>query len=107
MRTRWEMPILTMATVFKEMYLPNQIVEYKGQPGRVLYVDPIQQYIHVLIRTNQNTWKIEKCDSLFCKPIHAFLWTIESAFCIRRQRTTQTPHLAPLEIQEIDHVMEL
>lgn len=89
------------------MYLPNQIVEYNGSHGRVIFDDPIEHCVHILLRTNTNAWKIEKCDPLFCKPAFAFLWTIESVFQVRRQRTAQTPQLVPMEVVDIDHVMEL
>jgi hypothetical protein len=103
---KWAMLILMKGTVYREMYLPNQIVEYNGRCGRVIYYDAIKHNVHVLFRTNPNTWKIEKCDVIFCKHIQTFLWGIEVAFCIRNRMRPQTPYLAAVRTNT-DYIMEL
>lgn len=91
------------------MYIPNQIVEVEGTYGRVMYHDLRTQYVHVMFRMNNNTWKIQKCDSLFCKPAQVFLWTIHSAFSSRYPRQLRTPQFHPLEMTDIedDYIMEV
>jgi hypothetical protein len=88
------------------MYHPNQIVEYNGIYGRVIFHDSITYNVHVMFRTNDNTWKIEKCDQFFCKPAHVFLWTVESAFCTKYLRKTRTPQFQAVRVEE-DVVMEI
>ena len=88
------------------MYRPNEIVEYEGQHGRVIYHDLLTHTIHVLFRVNNNTWKVEKCDPFQCKPAQVFLWTIESAVCSRYLRRQRTPELQSLK-QYTDHVMKI
>lgn len=107
MEIKQVMPILTMATVFKEMYQPNQIVEYYGRYGRVMFHDRTKHNVHVLFRVNDNTWKVEKCNDFFCKPAQVFLWTIESAFHTRYFRNTRTPQFRPARVVVEDFVMEL
>jgi hypothetical protein len=89
------------------MYLPNQIVEYRGSYGRVMYHDCKKHVVHVLFKENANTWIIKQCDDLFCKTFIMFLWGVENAFCIRNRMRVNTPHLAPLKIAVPDHFIEL
>ena len=87
------------------MYLPNQIVEYDGKYGRVMFHDPITHNVHVLFRMNTNTWKIEKCDGFHCKSAQVFLWSMASAFATKHVR--KTPYLEPLSPDMDDCIMEL
>jgi hypothetical protein len=107
MEIKQVMPILMMATVFKEMYQSNQIVEYYGRYGRVMYYDRLKHNVHVLFRVNDTTWKIEKCDEIFCRPAQVFLWTIESAFHTKYFRKTRTPQFRPVRVVDDDYIMEL
>ncbi len=93
------------ATVLKEMYNPNDTVEYFGQLGRVVCYDTISYTIHVMFRNNANTWIVKKCDPFHCKQVQAFLWTVETAFSSRYLRKDRTPDLRPIESN--DYVMEL
>lgn len=88
------------------MYLLKQIVEYQGRYGRVLYHDTITHNVHVLFRVNDNTWKLEKCDDLFCKPAQIFLWSVESAFCIKYSQKTRTPQFEAMRVDD-DCIMDL
>lgn len=88
------------------MYMPNQIVEYNGLYGRVMYHDPTTHTVHVLFRIESNTWKVEKCDQYFCKPAQVYLWTVESAFCVKYTRKTRTPVLTCMDIVH-DYIMEI
>ena len=94
------------ATVYREMYLANQIVEYHGRHGRVIYHDRLSHTVHVLFRVNTYTWKIEKCDEFLCRLTQMFLWGIESAFSIRHRMRIRTPQLAPMNA-DTDYFMEL
>lgn len=88
------------------MFLANQIVEYCGNYGRVIYHDPVTYNVHVLLRINPNTWKIEKCDQLFCKPVEMFLWSVDNVFRIKYLPKTRTPQLKPVRVEE-DYVMKI
>jgi hypothetical protein len=88
------------------MFKISDIVEFNGKYGRVMYYDPITYTVHVLFKISNNTWKVEKCDYLFCKPAQVFLWSIESAFCTKPQRKQQTPELVPLNADD-DYFMEI
>lgn len=103
------MPILMKDTVYKEMFLVNQIVECDGNYGRVMAHDVVTHTVHVLLRLNNNTWRIKKIDDLHCYPAQVFLWTIENAFGIRRPRVNRTPQIMPIEVMILDDdcVMEL
>ena len=87
------------------MYKCNQIVEVEGVYGRVIYHDPVTHIVHVLLRTNFNTWKIQKCDDLHCKPVQVFLWTIESAFCTKYSHRTRTPQFEAMRVDQ-DCIMD-
>lgn len=91
------------------MYIPNQIVDVDGMVGRVMYHDPMTQSVHVMFRTSQYSWKIQKCDVFFCKPAQVFLWTIQSAFSSRYPRQMRTPQFHAVEMSDIedDYVMEV
>lgn len=91
------------------MYQVNQIVEYNGMYGRVMCHDTIKHNVHVLFRLNNYTWKIAACDDLLCNTAQVFLWTIESAFGIRRPRTNRTPQFLPTEVVDLDDdcIMEI
>jgi hypothetical protein len=91
------------------MYIPNQIVDVDGMVGRVMYHDPLKKCVHVMFRTNQYSWKIQKCDSFSCRPAQAFLWTIHSAFSSRYPRQMRTPQFHPVEMSDIedDYVMDV
>lgn len=89
------------------MYQPNQIVEFNGRYGRVMFHDPITYNVHVMFRVNDNTWKIEKCDQFFCKPAQVFLWSIERAFSTKYLRKTRTPQLKPVRVTDEDYIMEI
>jgi len=88
------------------MYQPNQIVECDEKYGRVIYHDQKTHDVHVMFRTSTNTWKIEKCNELFCKPAQVFLWTIESAFSSKYLRTTRTPQFESVQVNQ-DHILEI
>lgn len=88
------------------MYSPSQIVEYSGRYGRVMYHDTKKHILHVMFRVNENTWKIEKYDELYCKPAQVFLWTIENAFKTKYLRRTRTPQFEPVRVSH-DYIMEL
>lgn len=88
------------------MYKFNDIVECNERYGRVMYYDPMTYTVHVLFKTNDNTWKIEKCDRFFCNPAQVFLWTLESVFHMQRQMRVQTPDFAPMAIED-DFVMHI
>lgn len=79
------------------MYQNNDIVENSyGILGRVIHHDRYSHVVHVLVRVNTFTWKIEKWDPYFCNKKMAFLWPIETPFAIRYQRRHRTPELRPL-----------
>jgi hypothetical protein len=87
------------------MYQPNQIVEYNGTHGRVIFHDPITYNVHVMFRLNTNTWKIERCDEIFCKPAQVFLWTIHSAFFTRH--VVKTPQIGGFDMEIDEYFMKL
>lgn len=90
------------------MFKVNQIIEYYGNHGRVMYHDSITHNVHVLFRLNDNTWQIKLCDDLHCKPAQVYLWTIESAFDIRRPRLNRTPQFRPVKPPKpVDWVMKI
>lgn len=92
------------------MYRVNQIVEYNGMYGRVMCHDALKHNVHVLFRLNNYTWKITACDDFHCTPAQVFLWTMESAFRIRRPRLNGTPQFLPIEVMDLevdDHVLEI
>lgn len=88
------------------MYKLNDIVEYDGVLGRVFSYDKITHSVHVLFRVNDHTWKVEKCDEFFCKHIQKYMWSVDTAFCIKYQKMHRTPQLGPdegdIHIMEID-----
>ena len=88
------------------MYVRNDIVEYNGKYGRVMYYDPVTHNVHVTFKTGNNTWKIEKCDMFFCKPAQVFLWTIESVFGVKHMKL-KTPLLVPMEIDDDIHILRV
>jgi hypothetical protein len=88
------------------MYKYNEIVECNGVYGRVIYHDPIKHVVHVLIRTNVNTWNIKKYDEFVCRPAQVFMWTIASAFCTKN--IMKTPQLLPeYSSVDTDYTMEI
>lgn len=88
------------------MYLPNQIVEFSGKYGRVMYYDHRAHIVHVLFKLDSCTWKVEKCDEAFCKVAQVFLWGIETPFCIRHRMRVYTPRLVPTRTNT-DHIMQI
>ena len=89
------------------MFKVNDIVENNGRYGRVMHYDPVTHYVHVMFKTNINTWKIEKCDVFFCKPAQVFLWTTESVFGVKYTRKLKTPNLVPMEIDDEIYVLKV
>ena len=87
------------------MYQNNQIVEYEGRYGRVIFNDPITRNVHVMFRLNNNTWKIEKCGQIYCKPAELFLWTIQSAFCTKH--LLKTPQIGGIDMEIDDYFIKL
>lgn len=88
------------------MYKPNDLIEYnESKLGRVLYHDTLTHVIHVMFRENDFTWKVEKCDEFFCKPSYVYCWGLETAFCVKYQRSHRTPNLVPM--RATDFMMEL
>lgn len=88
------------------MYKCNDIVECDGRYGRVVYFDPTTYTVHVLIKLNEYTWKLEKVQPYMCNPAQVFLWTIESAFRTWYRRNNKTPELVPMVIDD-DHFMHI
>lgn len=84
------------------MIANNSIVQNDfGVMGRVIYHDKYSHVIHVIVRVNTFTWKIEKWDPYHCNQIQTYLWPIETPFRIRYQKIQRTPDLKPMYM-EID-----
>jgi hypothetical protein len=87
------------------MFNNNSIVRnYEGIVGRVFYHDTYSHVVHVLVRVNTFTWKVEKWDAFDCYDAPVYLWPIETPFCIRYQKIHRTPDLKPLNM-EIDELI--
>jgi hypothetical protein len=89
------------------MYQPNQIIEYYGRYGRVMYYNSLKHSVHVLFRVNDNTWKVETCDEIFCNPAEVYLWTTEVAFRTKHFRKSRTPQFGPIRVVQDDYIIEL
>ena len=87
------------------MYKHNQIVEYHGRYGRVMFHNTRTHNVHVMFRLNTNTWKIERCDQIYCKPVQRFMWSTQSAFFTKH--LMRTPQLDAFDMEVEDCLMEL
>jgi len=88
------------------MYQLNDSVQCEGFIGRVFKVGN-NGTIHVLIRINENTWKVEKWYTIACRPYMGYMWTIQNAFNIRRNVKNPTPELIPMDIDDYPYVIRL
>ena len=73
------------------MYNLNDSVEKDGVFGRIIAIENSNTF-HVLIRTNENTWKVEKWYSI--RPYVGYLWTIPEAFRAKGIRYLPSPKLS-------------
>lgn len=69
--------------------------------GRVIYFDRYSHVVHVIVRLNTFSWKIEKWDPYSCKEVQAYLWPIETPFACRCYQSYRSPDLRPMHM-EID-----
>ena len=86
------------------MYKFNDPIQCEGRVGRVFSLGE-RRTIHVLVRVNEHTWRVETWYTMGCEPYHGFLWTFQNAF--RTQLSVRTPSLAPMEIEDDIHVIHL
>jgi hypothetical protein len=100
------MPILRMATENKQMFKLNDSVQMDGTIGRIIAIGRTST-LHVLVRVNDHTWKVEKWYSLMCQPYMSYMWTIENAFRIPERRYVKTPKLNAREADEYPYVLRL
>ena len=84
------------------MFENNSIVKgIDGIIGRVIYYDRYSHVVHVLVRLNTFSWKIEKWDPYCCNEIQTYLWPINTAFACRYYQPYKSPDLRPIDM-EID-----
>jgi hypothetical protein len=85
------------------MFANNCIVKNDdGIVGRVIHYDRYSHVIHVIVRTNTFTWKVEKWDPYKCYEFQTYLWPMETPFCIRYQKIHRTPELKPMCMMDMD-----
>ncbi len=85
----------------------NQSVTNYSSVGRVMYHDVVTHTVHVLVKTNENTWKVEKWDQYFCYPHDEYVWPIETPFVIKYHRLQRTPVLQPMDVDDDVNVLKL
>lgn len=84
----------------------NSIVQNDyGVLGRVVYNDNIKREVHVIVRLDTFSWKIEKWDPYRCKNVETYLWPMSTPFCNRYQKIHRTPDLRPMAM-EIDEFIK-
>lgn len=84
------------------MFENNSIVQNDyGVIGRVVYHDRLTYKIHVMVRLDTFSWKIEKWDYYQCNEIQTYLWTINTPFACRYYQPYRSPDLRPIDM-EID-----
>ena len=90
-------------TVFNIIMIQNNSIvqNYNGVIGRVVYKDNYTYMLHVLVRLDTFSWKIEKWDIYSCNEIQGYLWTINTAFACRYYEPYKSPDLRPMDM-EID-----
>lgn len=88
------------------MYKLNDSIEKDGVVGRIIAIEKIST-LHVLVRVNDHTWKVEKWYSRMCQPYMNFLWTIETVFRIPERRYIKTPKLHAKDADEYPYVLRL
>ena len=94
--------MMVMGNNIRGMFKNNTIVKNSEDIiGRVIYHDTYSHVVHVIVRVNTFTWKIEKWDPFHCYPCLTYLWPLETPFCIRYQKMHRTPDLRPIDM-EID-----
>ena len=84
------------------MFENNCIVQNnQGIIGRVVYYDRLTHTLHVMVRLNTFSWKIEKWDPYSCNKKQTFLWSINIPFACRYIEQHRSPDLRPIDM-EID-----
>jgi len=89
------------------MFKNNQAVTDNTYVGRVMYHDVVTHTVHVLVKINEHTWKIEKWDQFFCYPYDQYVWPIDTPFVIKYHRLQRTPILQPMDIEDDVNVLRL
>lgn len=106
-QTQWVMPILRMATENKQMFKLNDPVQMNGIIGRVFAIDKLNT-LHVLVRVNEYTWKVEKWYSMMCQPYMNYMWTVQSAFKTQHHtRFVKTPEFQSMKNDNYPYVLRL
>lgn len=88
------------------MYQINDPVQYEGKVGRV-YSYGNNASVNVLVRVNENTWKLENWYSLMCQPYVGYLWTYQNVFGNKMKLKNYTPELTSMDIDNDPYVIRL
>lgn len=88
------------------MYQLNDPIQSEGKVGRV-YSYGKNGSLNVLVRVNENTWKLEKWYELMCRPYIGYLWTFQNVFGNKIKVKNYTPKLVPMDIDDDPYVIRL
>jgi hypothetical protein len=88
------------------MYSLNDPIQCEGRIGRVFSYSN-NGTINVLVRINENTWKVENWYLLMCSPYTGYLWTLQNVFGNKRKMLVNTPELVGMDIDEDPYVIHL
>ena len=88
------------------MYQLNDPIQFEEKVGRVFSYGK-NGTVNVLIRVNENTWKVEKWYLLMCRPYVGYLWTLQNVFGNKIKLKTFTPELVAMDIDNDPYVIHL
>jgi hypothetical protein len=88
------------------MYTLNDAVQCEGVVGRVFSYGK-NGTVNVLVRINENTWKVENWYLLMCRPYVGYLWTLQNVFGTKRKLKNFTPELVAMDIDDDPYVIHL
>jgi hypothetical protein len=88
------------------MYQLNDPIQFEEKVGRVFSYGK-NGTVNVLVRVNENTWKVEKWYLLMCRPYVGYLWTLQNVFGTKRKMLVNTPELVPMDIDNDLYVINL
>lgn len=88
------------------MYQINDAIQFEGKVGRV-YSYGKNGTLHVLVRVNENTWKVEQWYELMCQYYVGYMWTYQNVFGTKRKIRNYTPELKSMDVEEYPYVIHL
>ena len=88
------------------MYKINDPIQFEEKVGRV-YSYGNNGSVNVLVRVNENTWKLENWYTLMCRPYVGYLWTYQNVFGNKMKLKNYTPELTPMDVDDDPHVIHL